>query len=56
MIPWHHTLDYGTSLWDYVPTKGDDIFIGWYLEETFETLVETVPSENQILYAKWVTL
>jgi len=48
------TLDYGTSLSDYVSEQEDYIFAGWYLENTFDTLIIAVPAFDTILYAKWI--
>lgn len=39
---------------DYKPKKTNYVFLGWYLEDTFETKVEKfVLSEDQTVYAKW---
>ncbi|TVP86620.1 MAG: hypothetical protein EA375_00280 [Acholeplasmataceae bacterium] len=47
------TIDYGRGLSLYVPEKEGYIFGGWYLEDTFDTPITTVPAFNVTLYAKW---
>lgn len=47
------TLDYGTSLADYQPSREGYVFSGWYLEDTFETQVTTVPAMDITLHAWW---
>jgi uncharacterized repeat protein (TIGR02543 family) len=47
------TLDYGSTLSVYQPSGGDHIFLGWFLEETFETEIIVVPSADIVVYARW---
>ncbi|MCF7932322.1 MAG: InlB B-repeat-containing protein [Acholeplasmataceae bacterium] len=47
------TLPYGTPLEAYVSTRAGDIQSGWFLEDTFQTRVTTVPDIDIMVYAEW---
>lgn len=46
--------DKGSTLSDFVPVKAGDAFLGWYLENTFETNLDQAPSHDVTMYAKWL--
>jgi uncharacterized repeat protein (TIGR02543 family) len=46
-------LDYGSQLDSFQPEKENWIFSGWFLEDTFDTRITTVPSYDVVVYAMW---
>ena len=50
------TLDYGSNLDGFVPTKENHIFVGWYGDESFTERLLFVPSFDVTVYALWLLM
>ena len=51
------TYTYGEVVLDYIPVREGFIFDGWYVDITLTTAnpLTTMPAENLILYARWIS-